>query len=138
MSNMQTELDRSRPVSRCFSGGGEVAEIDKPVGYFQHGLYFGHDGKLLVDHPYNAEKLALLAKLGLNPDEREEKRLEAQKEDRKPVNPEIVALLETKSDDDLAIMRTKLIDELEKRGEAVGDVPTERDELVQFIAEHAS
>lgn len=133
MSAMQTELDRTRKFSKCYSGGGDVAEIDKPVGYLQHGLYFGHDGKLLRDHPYNAEKLALLAKLGLNPDQREEMRAE-QAVEREPVNPAIQAELDGKTDAELAAMGAKL-------AEILGDgstAPEDRDELIYFIAKHTS
>lgn len=135
--NLQTELDRSRPFSTCFSGGGEVAEIDKPVGFMQHGLYFGHDGKLLVDHAYNAEKLALLKKLGLNPEEPVESVLESQAENRVPLNPEIVAELETKSDAELAAMGTKLVELLAAK-EITVEAPTDRNGLIRFIAEQAS
>lgn len=135
--NMQTELDKSRTFGRCFSGGGDIAEIDKPVGYFQHGLYFGHDGKLLVDHPYNTDKLALLRKLGLNPDAQVEPPLLEQVEERKPVNPEIVAALEGKSDTELTEMAAKLVDLLAAK-EITVEAPSERTALIRFIAEHAS
>lgn len=137
MSALQMELDTSRKFSRCFSGGGEVAEIDKPVGYMQHGLYFGHDKKLLVDHPYNAAKIELLKKLGLNPDEREEKLAEAQIE-RKPVNPLVTAELEKKTDAELLAMGLKLADLIAADGSEKPEVPGDRDELIQFIAEHTS
>lgn len=136
MSAMQTELDRTRKFSRCFSGGGEVAEIDKPVGYFQHGLYFDHAGKLLVDHPYNASKLALLKQLGLNPDEREEVQAE-QAAEREPVNPEVQRELEARTDAELAAMGEKLATMLAANGDKP-TVPTDRDELIYFIAKHAS
>lgn len=131
--SLQTELDTTRKFGRCFSGGGEVAEIDKPVGFYQHGLYFGHDRKLLVDHPYNAEKLALLKKLGLNP-EVEAAPVLAQQEDRVPVNPEIVAELEKRSDAELAEAASKIVETLSLTDE----VPTDRDGLIYFIARHAS
>ena len=135
MSAMQTELDRTRKFSKCYSGGGDVDPIDKPVGFFQHGLYFGHDGKLLRDHPYNAEKLQLLAKLGLNPDEKAEM-LAIQAAEREPVNPTIQAELEGKTDEELAAMGRKLAELL--GSEVAPEVPTERDDLIYFIAKHTS
>lgn len=137
MSALQMEMDTSRPFSRCFSGGGEVAEIDKPVGYFQHGLYFGHDKKLLVDHPYNSEKLDLLRKLGLNPDEPKDEPLAEQMEERKPLNPAVVHELEARSDADLAAAGAKLVEALAADGQTV-EAPVERDALIRFIAEHLS
>jgi len=137
MSAIQTELDRSRPHSRCFSGGGDVAAVDKPVGYFQHGLYFGHDGKLLADHPYNAEKMALLAKLGMNPEAAVPGEQE-QAEERKPVNPLVVAALEERSDEELAQTGAKLNQALVDRGDAPVELPTERDALIRLIAEYTS
>jgi len=136
MSALQMELDRNRKFSRCFSGGGEVAEIDKPVGYMQHGLYFGHDGKLLVEHPYNASKIALLKQLGLNPEEQEEKLLEQQAQ-RAPVNPVVVAELDGKSDGELAAMCVKLKELLAAQGQEI-ELPTERDDMIQLIAEQTS
>lgn len=135
--NMQTELDTTRPFSRCFSGGGEVSPIDRPVGYYQHGLYFGHDRKLLVEHPYNAEKLSLMKKLGLNPDEPKEVMLSEAQIERKPVNPEVQAMLETKTDEELAAMADKLVAELAAR-EIDAEAPTERGALIRFIGEAVS
>lgn len=132
---MQNELDQTLPFGRCFSGGGEVAEIDKPVGFHQHGLYFGHDGKLLVDHPYNVDKLAKLAKLGLNPEATAP--LAEQKEERKPVNPEVVAKLELRSDEELAATGAKLVEMMAGEGQVV-EAPTDRNGLIRFIADYAS
>lgn len=136
---LQMTLNRDLPFSRCFSGGGDVAEIDKPVGFHQHGLYFGHDGHLLVDHPYNAEKLALLKKLGMNPDEKQPEEPAAVLAERKVLNPEVVAVLEKKTDTELAEARDKLAGALRDGGTAF-ELPAEgdRDGLIRFIAEHLS
>lgn len=137
MSALQMELDTSRNFSTCFSGGGDVAEIDKPVGYFQHGLYFGHDKKLLVDHPYNAQKLALMRQLGLNPDEPKPEVPVEQMEERKPLNPDVVKELESRSDAMLTEAGAKLVAALAADGQQV-EAPAERDALIRFIAEHVS
>lgn len=136
---LQMTLNRELPFSRCFSGGGDVAEIDKPVGFHQHGLYFDHAGKLLVDHPYNAEKLALLKKLGMNPDETKPEEPAEALAARKVLNPEVVKVLEGKTDAELAEARAKLVGALTEAGTAF-EAPAEgdRDGLIRFIAEHLS
>jgi hypothetical protein len=137
--SLQQTLNRDLPFATCFAGSGEQSAIDKECAYQQHGLYFGHDGKLLVNSPYNREKIELFKKLGMNPEE--PKLIEAPPEpDRVPLNPEVIAQLESKTDAELYDMAMQLTRILAQKKEPNDYEPTEadRDENMRFIAKYTA
>jgi hypothetical protein len=120
-------LDRSRSHTGTF--GPDSARFP----FFQDGLYFGHDGKLIACEHNHA---TLGHKVGA---EVESPRiLPLEPADENPGNPEIVAQLNGQSDEDIYIMAINLQDKmLDDGNEAANEYspsPELRDENIRFIA----
>lgn len=62
-------LRKDQPHGAVFHGSGEIAEQDRPCKWFQNGLYYNADGKLLKEHPYNIDRMRKLDALEVKPDE---------------------------------------------------------------------
>jgi hypothetical protein len=92
---------------------------------------------LAVNSPHNAKKMALIESLGGNP---EEAPPEVQAPDRSPVNPEIVAKLGDKTDEEVQAIAIKMVAALTEQGTIPDYQPTvdARDENIRFIAQYAS
>lgn len=137
MSLLQMNLNRQLPFGQVFQGTGEQDPKDTGVKFYQHGLYFLANGDLAVNSPHNASKMALIESLGSNP---EEAPLEVQQPDRAPVNPEIVAKLGDKTDDEVQAIALKMVAALTEQGTVPAYEPTvdARDENIRFIAQYAS
>lgn len=136
MSLLQTKLNTELPIGRVFQGSGEQDPNDRDVKFYQHGLYFKANGDLAAQSPHNAQKIALIESLGVNPEAPEPV---VQQPDRAPVNPEIVAKLGERTDAEVMTIAERLVDALAKRGDTVEYVPAEhdRDDNVRFIASEA-
>lgn len=138
MSLLQMKLNRELPFGQVFQGTGEQDPKDTGVKFYQHGLYFLANGELAVSSPHNAAKMSLIESLGgLNPDEPAPN---VQKEDRSPVNPEIVSKLADKSDDEIQGIAERMVDALNAQKVVFDYVPlaAERDKNIRFIAQYAS
>jgi hypothetical protein len=133
------QLNHDVAFSKVFAGSGEQAEIDKPVKFYQHGLYFGADGRLLVDHPYNADKIALLTRLGLSSDE-VPSQAEEVKPMREPVNQQILDALADKDDEEIQLLADELVSALHEARTPTDFKPNKADRaaMVRFIAKHTS
>jgi hypothetical protein len=136
MSLLQTKLNTELPIGRVFQGSGEQDPNDRDVKFYQHGLYFKANGELAAQSPHNANKIALIESLGVNPEAPESV---VQKPDRAPVNPEIVAKLGTRTDEEVQAVAELLVTALTERGDTVEYVPSEhdRDDNIRFIASEA-
>jgi hypothetical protein len=137
MSLLQESLNTSLPYGRVFQGSGDQDPVDKDVRFYQHGLYFKADGSLAKDSPHNKQKIELINSLGINP---EEPVLDMQEPDRAPVNPEIVAKLGDKTDEEVLAIADRLVKALSDNGTVVDFVPAmdQRDKNIRFIAKYAS
>lgn len=137
MSLLQTTLNTDLPYGRVFQGSGDQDPNDKDVKFYQHGLYFKAGGELATDSPHNKAKIAMIESLGQNP---EEPALSMQEPDRAPVNPEIVAKLGDKTDEEVLAVAERLVGLL-KAQKVVFDYEPKldaRDQNIRFIAQYAS
>ena len=133
---LQMKLDRSLPFGPVFHGAGETNADDKECRFYQHGLYFGAKDELLIDHPYNKQKVDTIRKLGgINPDKPAE---EVVTQPQVLANPEVVAALDAKTDAELFAMATKLVSINAENGVLDEFEPQEsdRDGNLRFIAKY--
>ena len=137
MSLLQEKLNTNLPYGRVFQGTGDQDPVDKGVKFYQHGLYFTASGDLAVDSPHNKAKIAMIESLGENT---EEPKMEMQEPERAPVNPEIVAKLGDKTDEEIMVISERLLKALASSDAAVDYVPVleNRDENIRFIAKYTS
>lgn len=61
-------LNKQQPFGTVYHGSGEVADVDKACRFMQNGLYYDANGKMLDDHPHNAQRLELLRALKVKPE----------------------------------------------------------------------
>lgn len=138
MGMLQTKLRRDLPFGKIFHGAEHVHPDVAKCAYYQHGLYFDNRGNLLEDSPLNAQKVALIKSLTRNPEEPEGEVLGPE---RVPANPEVIAELESKNDDELQAMAVRLKGMLIEQGDTVEFDPEDeeatRDDWVNFIASNA-
>lgn len=133
---LQQKLNRDEPYGPVFAGTGETSDVDKVCKFYQHGLYFDALGNLLEDHPYNAKKVGLIKKLGMNPDKPAEEIITPA---AVAANPETVAQLDAMSDAKLYDMAVKLVAINAENGtdDDYEPLPEERDSNMRFIAKYA-
>lgn len=137
MSLLQMKLNRELAFGQVFQGTGEQDPKDTGVKFYQHGLYFLANGDLAVNSPHNAKKIALVESLGVNP---EEEPAPVQEPDRVPVNPEILAKLSDKTDEEVQAIAEKMVAALVDQKVVFDYTPVleARDENIRFIAQYAS
>lgn len=138
MALLQKKLRFDLPYGNVYQGAGDIAPAERVLKYYQHGLYFDAKGDLLEDHPHNAEKIALLKAIDVDPD-----RAPAlvQEPAQPTINPQVVEALADMSDEEVQGIAVNLTVKLAERGVDFGDfAPTvdDRDANVHFIAQYTS
>lgn len=137
MSLLQMQLNKDLKYGQVFQGTGDQDPRDREVRYYQHGLYFRADGSLAKDSPLNAEKIKLIESLGGN---EAEPVAPVQVPDRAPVNPEVVAKLADKTDEEVQAIAERMVEALTVSNTEFDYEPvvTEREANIRFIAQYAS
>lgn len=138
MGMAQQKLNRELPYGPVFQGSGDPDPKDAGVKYYQHGLYFTANGDLAKDSVHNKARLELIEEMeGVNPSEPP---AQMQAPDRAPINPEVVAKLGDKTDEEVFVYARNLTVALTKKKTAFDYEPSveAREDNIRFIAQYTS